>query len=53
MIDPNEIERYGQTIQADLIAIGVVMLLMIVAVAATLWEPDVEAIGTWVHGLIF
>lgn len=29
-----------------------VVVLMVVGIALILWEPDVEAIGTWIYGKI-
>lgn len=54
MIDPLEVERYESP--ADYVAIGAGIILLILVIAfATLvsnWNPDVEAIGTWISNLI-
>lgn len=52
LIDPNEIERYHRESLFDYLALVVVMLMLIASVIVIAWNPDVEAIGTWISNII-
>jgi hypothetical protein len=47
----NEIEVFTAGGEYRLLA-GTV-LIVIITIALILWEPDVEAIGTWIYNLIY
>lgn len=48
--DDNEIEGY--TLEADWpVVLGIIGAGLLVGIAV-LWEPDVEAIGTWIWNLL-
>lgn len=46
----DEIEMYES--REDKIVLGLTILAVVISIALILWNPDVEAIGTWVYNFI-
>ena len=52
---PEDIEAHGADFDTNhdrALLLGVIVAI-IIGIVLILWAPDVEAMGTWVHNIIF